>query len=883
MKILTTLVDYKVNQSKPILRVFGRGENGNKILKMVSGCEPHLFTNENEISGIKDPRIVRYEPGPPSLYGAKTVKVICNIPADVSGRDENIKYVKDNFHNIYQSDILFGNVCKIEYGISGIIEVPERSFISKNEIKPSSGKIILRRQYLDIETIGGSINDAIKGKSTIPCLTVFDNYLNQYHLFTTILLSQADKEKIKEILKTFWVTSFNTLKSSLQTEKEEEKLKNIDKQVKYLEKNLQCILSFTIIFHVSENESSNLDSYSNFCIQNRPDVQAGWNNVAFDSPAIINRMKNLKLQYNKLSDVGKVTINKKDECNIEGLVLLDLMSRYVEMQLATPSHKSLDYISRKELGVGKLTTSGYQLATKEPLTFLAYNIVDVMLCVELDKLLNIIDFYVEVATLTNSNLSDMSRGQYIDNLILSFCNGKYVLPTRATLENIKRMSGAIVYDPSPGLHKNVILLDFAGMYPSIMKSLNISPETKDPSGSIIAANGVRFTSKRIGIIPQILIYLGEKRTEYKTLLKEAKLKGDPALEHEYDLKQYAIKVIQNAFYGVLGYKKFRLVDRDVGDAVTSTGRALSMEVKAYVESLGYKVIYGDTDSLLIELPKIISYVQIKSIGEELANKINIMLPVLIKTKFNSDTCYCKIEADDPYHTLVMLPKKSVGKDESEVQAKKRYAGMIWKAEGKYEFKVKGLEYVKGNTAEITRFVQGTLLKNVLDSHTQDELSTFLKNVYDKFFNNEYTLEQIGKPGSLRKHLNEYASDIDIKRSCEYSNLHFKKEYGKESSFMLYHLSSGQTDVIALDYGEPLPSGYKIDMQTTFEKLIISPTETILQSRNLDWSYIKTGYRPSDTGEEILSTDSSAPLLIVSSPKSKPIQGIPKKDPYDMFL
>lgn len=881
MKILVSSVDYKVNQSKPILRVFGRAENGNKILKMVSGCEPHLYTNENEISGVKDPRIVRYERGPPSLYGARTVKVICNIPADVSGRDENIKYVKDNFKNIYQSDILFGNLSKILYNISGVIEVPERSFINKNEIKPSTGKITLRRQYLDIETIGASINDAIKGKSTIPCLTIFDNYLNQYHLFTTIKLSDSDKEKIKEILKNFWISSLNTLKLSLKTEMEEEKLKIIDKQIKYLEKNFTRILSFNIIFHISDSESSNLENYSNFCIQNRPDVQAGWNNVAFDSPAIINRMKTLKLQSNKLSEVGKVFINKNDECNIEGLVLLDLMSRYVGMQLATPSHKSLDYISRKELGVGKLSLQGYQLATKDPLTFLAYNIVDVMLCVELDKLLNIIDFYVEVATLTNSNLSDMSRGQYIDNLILSFCNGKYVLPTRANLDSVKRMSGAIVYDPSPGLHKNVLLLDFAGMYPSIMKSLNISPETKDPNGDIIAANGVRFTSKRIGIIPQILISLGEKRAEYKKLQKEAKLNGDLVSEHEYDLKQYAIKVIQNAFYGVMGFKKFRLVDSDVGSAVTSTGQTLSKEVKAYVESLGYKVIYGDTDSLLIELPGIFSYTQITSIGKELEDKINIMLPKLVKEKFNSDTCYCKIESDDPYHTLVMLPKKGVSKDESEVQAKKRYAGYIWKGENKYEFKVKGLEYVKGNTAEITKYVQGILLKDVLSSKTQEEISVFLKGVYDKFFNNEYSLEQIGKPASLRKHLHEYSSDIDIKRACEYSNRHLNKEYGKESSFMLYHLSSGQNDVIALDYGEPLPPGYKIDMQTTFDKLIISPTETILQSRNLDWSYIKTGYRLSDVGEEIFSTEITSLPLIKVSPTRKPIPQKINLD--DMFL
>ncbi len=875
---LPTFIDYKINNSKPTLRIFGRSSDKKRIVKMVSGCEPYFYTNADELHNIKDPRIVRYDNAPPSLYGAKTVKVVCNIPADVSGKEPNMFYVKDNFKNIYESDALFNSRCKIDYNISNIIEVPDRSFINKDEIKqsPNSAKINLRRQYIDIETISGTVEDAIKGNGQIPCLTVYDNYLDEFHLFTVIKLTNMEKEIINSKLKTFFLSSLENLKNSLNLEKEEEKIKIIKNQLNYFEKNMERLLSFKIVFHTSANEVDNLDNYANFCIHNRPDIQTGWNNIKFDTPAIINRMKALNLQYNKLSEVGKVYINKYNEANIEGLVSLDLMERYAGMQLTKPLRKSLDYISRKELGIGKLTTSGYQLYSTDPTTFLAYNIVDVILCVELDKLLNIIDFYVEIANLTNSNLSDMNRSQYIDNLILSFCSGKYVLPTRSTLENIKKMSGAIVYEPSPGLHKNVLLLDFLGMYPSIMKSLNISPETKDPSGSITAANGIRFTTKRMGIIPQILISLGDKRVEYKKLKKEAALRGNIVSEHEYDLKQYAVKVIQNAFYGVLGFKKFRLVDRDVGDAVTSTGRALSMEVKAYVESLGYKIIYGDTDSLLIELPKIISYVQIKSIGKELEDKINIILPTLVKTKFNSDTCYCKIEADDPYHTLVMLPKKSIGKDESEVQAKKRYAGFVWKGEGKYEFKVKGLEYVKGNTAEITRFVQGTLLKYVLDSQTPEELTTFLKNIHDKFFNNEYSLDQIGKPTAIHRHLHEYASDLDMKRACEYSNRHFNKSYGKDSTFMLYHISSGQTDVIALDYGEPLPPGYKIDMQTTFEKLIISPTETILQSRGLDWNYIKAGYRPSDIGEEILSTE-PIPLIIISSIKP------PKKDLYDMFL
>lgn len=1262
MKIFTTHVDYKVSNYKPVVRIIGRGDDGKRVIKHVMGFEPHGFTKEQEIVGVNDARIVRYENSPPSLYGDKTVKFVCNIPADVSGKDEGVFYVKDNFKSLYETDVLFATRCKIDGKINGVIEVPERTFISKNDLKPSKAKIPLRTQFIDIESIpSGTIKDVIDGKVEIPCFTVFDTYLNKYILFTTISLSQKDKETIKEKIHSFWVTSLENLKTQLSGEKDEEKHKILEKQVKYLERNLTRILnSINIDIITSPDEISNFNSYLYFLHENRPDIQAGWNSVDFDSPVILNRLKTLKLPFQQLSDVGNAFVSKSGECNIEGLVLLDLMERYVGMQQATPSHKSLDYICKKELGIGKLIVGGHSLYTSDPLTFLAYNIVDVMLCVELDNLLHIIDFYVEVAILTNSNLSDMTRAQYIDNLILSFCNGMYVLPTRSTITS-ERMSGAVVYTPSPGLHKYVILLDFKGMYPSIMKTLNISPETKSPDGDIIAANGVRFSSKKIGIIPYILLTLESKREEYKKLMKEAEKAGDTFLSHEYDLKQSAVKIISNAFYGILGYKKFRLADRDVGDAVTSTGRSLSVAVKDYVESLDYKteVIYGDsvtkdtiiwiktkdgnifeekienlfkkvdcrdgekeydlledlqtltidkegksvwrpikyvmrhktdkqiikissgeynvsvtedhslmtykekkiepiktcdifneglmiikhipreninsknypkelyhfmglfigdgsfdvkcgeigrsihlscgfdvkeiiekvlkplqnmgyirtiwerkkgdvgfngniikimeefrdingkiipkwlfeeneenlsyflsgiyesdgyiskrtgsdnyviafcnckeniihdikillnfigiptsitksehnksgycvmgyrsnykwdfklhirnnfvfkekikyitnkkqeklnkikfisshidfnnrkmnlinagfdiinrikkedikysdyvydvevednhtffangflahnTDSLFIELKeKDVTYKRIKDVADELTNKINNYLPKLVKERFNADKCYCKIEADEPVHTMCMLPKKTVSDNETEQQAKKRYAKYIWKGEGKYEFKVKGLEYVKGNTAEITRYVQEKLLKYVLDSTDDKIISSFLRDLHTKFFNNELSIEYIGKPGYLRKNLLEYSSDLNIKRACEYSNHKLGKEFTKDSSFVLYYIKNGDTDVLALNYAEPLPPEYKIDMKTTWEKLVESPTETILQARKLNWIEIISALHPSEFNyDNLLSGE-----LPITIPQPQP-----KKDYMNILL
>jgi DNA polymerase elongation subunit (family B) len=547
------------------------------------------------------------------------------------------------------------------------------------------------------------------------------------------------------------------------------------------------------------------------------------------------------------------------------------MERYNEMQQSTPSRLTLDYISKKELGIGKLSTIGHTLYESDPTTYLAYNVVDVMLCVELDRLLHIMDFYIEMAVLTNSNLSDMARVQYIDNLILGFCNGKYVLPTRSEIDS-ERMSGAMVYVPVPGLHKNVILLDYKGMYPSIMKSLNISPETKDPSGTIVSANGTHFLSSPIGIVPQILFMLQDKRDYYNKLKKEAEKIGDMTAYQEYDLKQFAVKILSNAFYGVSGYKKFRLADRDSGDSITSSGRVLSLGAKEFVESLldiPYKlqVVLGDTDSLFIEvLDENITYEQIIALGNLLCDKINAYLPIFMKEKFNIQKCYCSIEADAPYYALATLPKKSKSRDETEQSAKKRYAGMKWVAPDKYKFIVKGLEYVKGNTADITKTVQAKLLKSVLSSVPNEEISTYLKDLHTSFFSYQIPIEQYGKPTTIRKDLLDYPSDTPARRAGLYSNATFHKEYAKDSSFMLYYISSGQIDVIALDYQEPIPPSHVIDMQETWNKLVVSPVETILETRNLSWSDIINETHDVPIADDLLDLPSAtAPIPIPKPP------------------
>ena len=899
-------MDYIMQNNEPIIRLFGRDENNKRKISNVSNFESRFYIPYKDSLGLVDPRIKRFEAGPDALDGTKTITVISNSPKDVGGRNTSMMYLKDVASESFESDVLFTNRCKIDSKITGTINVPVKRFISKQEITPakSSKKIQPRIQFGDIETkIVGTIQDTMKGKVPINALTIYDTLTNIYTLFTTLPITPDKLDTIKQEVINFWVESLDTLKSNLETEDNPEKLKVLKKQVDYLTANITRITTtFKVDLKIFPNdEPGMLKSYLSYQIQNRPDIMAGWNYDKFDATTIINRMRILKqslklseLDPSQLSEVGEAYAFKNG-VKIKGTVVMDLMERYVDMQQFPPSHKSLDYVSKKELGVGKLQVGGHDLYDKDPAKFLAYNVVDTMLCVELDKLLHIAEFYIEIANLTYSNLGDMARGRYVDNLILSFCNGKYALPSRAAKVGA-RMTGGMVYSPVPGLHKNVLILDFKGMYPSIMKSLNISPETKSPNGDIVAANGVRFSSKQTGIIPTLLLDLEQKRSDFKALLKQAKKDNNTALAHEYDLKQYAVKVISNTFYGVLGNEYFRLADRDVGDAVTSTGRKVSMAVKAFVEGLGYSVIYGDTDSIFVELSASLTYKELKETEAILEEKINEMLPPYLKSEFNTSNCYMSIEADPPFKTLLMLPKKTTSSsdDEEEIQAKKRYSGWKWIDETHTEFIAKGLEIVKRNTAEITRFAQSQSLKLILEETDKDTIFDFLQKLHTDFFSGETEIGHIGKPGSINKPLDEYISPTFELKAALYSNNAFTKEYRQGSTFMVYHVIAN-VEAIALDYGEQLPFGFELDLETSFQKLVIAPTETILATIGLKWNHIITNIdtsdedptdildfseTPSQTPSFPSQTTSFIPQINIPSPSTpKPKQTLPDIDDF----
>jgi len=170
----------------------------------------------------------------------------------------------------------------------------------------------------------------------------------------------------------------------------------------------------------------------------------------------------------------------------------------------------------------------------------------------------------------------------------------------------KKYRGGLVVDPKEGVHFNVVVMDFASLYPSIIKVKNLSYETvrcvhEDCKQNKIPETNHWVCSKKNGLTSIIIGSLRDLRVNYyKSLSKKQTLSEEE--RQQYTVVSQALKVILNASYGVMGAEIFPLYFLPAAEATTAIGRYTILETIKKCESAGIEVLYGDTDSLFIKNP-----------------------------------------------------------------------------------------------------------------------------------------------------------------------------------------------------------------------------------------------------------------------------------------
>ena len=505
-----------------------------------------------------------------------------------------------------------------------------------------------------------------------------------------------------------------------------------------------------------------------------PTIISGWNTENFDVPYLYNRACKIVGSglASTLSPINIVRWSEfKNRHKIAGVSHLDYLYLYKKFTYTEKSSYRLDAIAEDELGEKKVEYEGTlnDLYDNDRTTFVLYNLQDVKIVEGLDTKLNFIGItqaLCHTGHVPYENVFTSSR--YLEGAILVYLrNLDIVAPDKKPKPKKDtdggQFAGAYVADPQKGKHDWVFDLDVTSMYPSVIMSLNISPETKlgkleswEPQDFIrdvektyrinddygnevasmsyndfknyvtenkisISANGVLYRNDKAGLIPAILSKWFDERVEYRKLAKKFGNEGNTERYEYFDRRQLIQKIMLNSLYGVLGLSVFRFYDIDNAEATTLTGQALikfsrTITNHFYNNELGTDkdhVIYIDTDSIFASALPLVKhrYPKENTNSQAMMTKRILDIASELQEYLNNSYNYfankfCNIEK----HRFEI--KQEVIGISGLFIAKKRYGMKIINDNGVEVNKmlVKGIDTVRSNFP----IACGKLLKEVLD-------------------------------------------------------------------------------------------------------------------------------------------------------------------------
>ena len=586
-----------------------------------------------------------------------------------------------------------------------------------------------------------------------------------------------------------------------------------------------------------------------------PTIVTGWNIDSFDTPYLYNRLKNLfgQSHANRLSPIGECFWSPyRQRYYAAGVSYLDYIRLYRNYNYTELPNYRLDTIGRIELDKGKVEYDGNldELFKTDLEKFIEYNLVDVEIVVELDRKLQFIELCQAICHAGHVPYEDfVYSSKYLEGALLTYLKRRDLVAPNKPQDRKKRLEelkekgeekfiGAYVKPPIVGKYEWIYDLDLTSLYPSIIMTLNISPESKieklsdwnsqeflkggreqyhtegggiikrenlksllDERNVSISSNGVIYSLDNVGCIPGILDLWFKKRIEYKDEMKRWGKSGDTEKYEFYKKRQLVQKILLNSLYGVLGLPAFRFYDRENAEAVTTTGQEVikstaDMVNVKYNKELGTKGddhnIYIDTDSIFFSAVPILDKRKpgwedktqneiagyVNEIAEEVQDYLNQFYDIFSERILNVPKDKHRLE----------IKKEYVAKAGLWI-AKKRYAQWIISDNGVPVDKldVKGLDIKRSSFPKSFQKIMSNVLIDILKGKDELEITDMVMD----FKNNlsKLSVVDIAKNSSV-KNLSKYmgkrrkpfeiqkGTPAHVKAAIIYNDLlqHYKSPY-----------------------------------------------------------------------------------------------------------
>lgn len=717
-------ITYKIINDRAVLFLYGRSKTGEQLCVIDDSFEPYFYIVPAKDANVEQLlarlnlfsitrrgdilRITKTEVVDRKFLGKDimAIKAFANLPKAIPALRNEIAKMHD-IEGVYEADISYVRRYLIDKNIVPLILTDiEGDFVNMrskvpvlkaSKIAQTSAELISEPRILafDIET-----------HNPTPAINSQENPI--------IMLSVYGKG-IKKVI------TWKRFKTNLDY------VEFVDSEVRLLERFQEIIEDF------------------------KPDILTGYFSDSFDIPYIKARADKYRLKLDIGLDFSpiKFSAGLSDVVQINGIVSLDVfkfIQRIVSRRLKTET-LGLDDVSSELLGKRKIEVDMERLAVvwdnlePEIERYCEYNIQDSMLVYELCELLlpNMMEL-VKIVGLPLYDINMMGLSQLVEwYLLKQLQNFNEIAPNRPTRAEIEKRrmqtyKGGFVYEPTPGLFKNVAVFDFRSLYPSIIASHNIAPSTLNceccvNSPSYAPELNYWFCTKKKGFIPLLIEELINRRMRVKEIMKQT---ADERKRVLLDARQESLKLLSNSFYGYLGFFGARWYSIESARSVTSYGRYYIKKVIEKAKNDGYDVLYGDTDSVFLKIGD-----KSKNDVRLFADKINVELPGLMELDF---------EGFYPMALFVSVKEKSYG-------AKKKYA--LLSEDG--FIKIKGFETVRRNWSAIAKETQEEVLRIMLKENDVQRALMHTRTVIDNLKNKKIPTEKLVIHTQLTKHLGDYDS------------------------------------------------------------------------------------------------------------------------------
>lgn len=444
---------------------------------------------------------------------------------------------------------------------------------------------------------------------------------------------------------------------------------------------------------------------------------------------------------------------------------------------------SLENVARTLLGEGKDISTPYQRMDEIDRMYLEdkpalarYNLKDCELVTRIFEHTRLLAFLLERATVTGlaADRSGGSVAAFTWLYLPRMHRAGFVAPNLGDVP-MQASPGGYVMDSRPGLYDSVLVLDYKSLYPSIIRTFLIDPvgliegmAEEVPRETVEGFIGARF-SRTHHCLPEIVRELWQGRERAKR-------------EKNQPLSQ-AMKIIMNAFYGVLGAPGCRFFDARLASSITLRGHDIMHRTRELIEARGYPVIYGDTDSTFVWLKEARDSASADAIGHRLAREINQWWQTHLRATMGLDSAL-ELEYETHFSRFLMPTIRG-----AELGSKKRYAGLVRDEQGE-RMVFKGLETVRSDWTPLAQQFQQQLYELVFRRQPYQD---FVRNYVRRTLDGELDALLVYRK-RLRRKLSEYQKNVPPQARAariadEYNTRHGRQQQYQNGGWISYIMTA----------------------------------------------------------------------------------------------